>query len=314
MKLIQIAINKIKPDKNQPRELFDKTRLLEIGQSLKTTGIINPIEIDENNVIITGECRWRAGKLAKLKTVPVIVKTGLSQEERIVRQLSENLARQTLTVPEQIKGIDKLIRLSRRTSRKSKSSGGRPLDQNSISGIARQLGVSEVWIRNLLQIKDAPKKIQKAVDDFQKTKGEKGFSASKAIEIIKLEDKAEQVKIADQILKGEIEGGHKSIRELVNEKKRTKEIKEKYDEGKKSQDEEIQIIKATEVIKSYRKELNGFLKSAKSVNYQIKKWNNRNHSWFDKKSNKEFVELMNYTEGLLYTLLEDVKELRKTLG
>ena len=71
MEIIEIEIDKIKPDKDQPRTSMDELELKEMAQSIVTQGVINPIEVDNDMVIITGERRWRAAKIAGLKVVPV---------------------------------------------------------------------------------------------------------------------------------------------------------------------------------------------------------------------------------------------------
>jgi len=312
MKLEQVAINEIKPDKNQPRETFDKKRLIEIAEAYKTTGMINPIEVDEKNIIICGECRWRAGKIAGLKKVPIIRKIGLSKEERLTRQLSENLARQSLTVPEQIKGIKKLMELTKTSKSYEVSKGGRGQKGGS-SEIARRLGVSESWIRDLIKIQEAPSIVKKAVDDWQRTKGEKGFSSSKAIEIMHLETRAEQEELAKEIIEEEIQGGHKLVRQLVKEKKQIKELKQKYEEGKKSKNEELQIIRASEIVNTYRSELNKFMREAQKSVYQIKRWKKQNYDWFDSKSRKEMNQIIKHTKQTIYSLLKEVEALEKSL-
>jgi len=80
-KIKEIEVEKIKPDPEQPRESFDKEKLKELAQTFKTQGIIQPIEIDENYQIITGERRWRAAKLAGLKKIPCKIVRGLTPEQ-----------------------------------------------------------------------------------------------------------------------------------------------------------------------------------------------------------------------------------------
>ncbi len=90
MKIVNVLLSKIKPDKNQPRQTIDEEHIKEISQSIVTEGVINAIEIDENNVIITGEQRWRAAKLAGLKEVPCKI-LKITPELRFRRQVIENL-------------------------------------------------------------------------------------------------------------------------------------------------------------------------------------------------------------------------------
>lgn len=69
----EILIDKIKPDKNQPRKTFDEEELKNLANSIIENGLLQPIEIDEENMIIDGERRWRAHKIAKKKTIRCVV-------------------------------------------------------------------------------------------------------------------------------------------------------------------------------------------------------------------------------------------------
>ena len=79
-KYISIPIDKIRPDKNQPRKSFDEDALKGMAVSIKNEGVINAIEIDEKFIIITGEQRWRAAKIAGLKEVPVKIIENITEE------------------------------------------------------------------------------------------------------------------------------------------------------------------------------------------------------------------------------------------
>jgi ParB family chromosome partitioning protein len=95
MQILQKNINEIRPDPNQPRKNFPEKRIREMAKSILTEGIINPIEIDKDGVIITGEMRWRSAKEAGLTTVPVkVIDPG---ENRFRRQVIENVHHNTMT-------------------------------------------------------------------------------------------------------------------------------------------------------------------------------------------------------------------------
>ena len=87
MLLKEIALAKIKKSPHNPRYVFEKTALQELAKTVKHQGIIHPIEIDEHNVIICGERRWRAAKIAKLKTIPCVIKTGLTTFQKLINFL-----------------------------------------------------------------------------------------------------------------------------------------------------------------------------------------------------------------------------------
>ena len=75
--VVQVNITKIEPNRNQPRKSFDEDSLLELAESIKQYGIINPLIVTDKNdhyEIVGGERRWRAAKKAGIKEVPVIAK------------------------------------------------------------------------------------------------------------------------------------------------------------------------------------------------------------------------------------------------
>ena len=88
-KLVQLELSKIKPDPNQPRKVFLSIEAL--AESIKNDGLINPIEVDEDYVILTGERRFRAVTLLGWETVAVIINsTKMSPYVRLRHQLVEN--------------------------------------------------------------------------------------------------------------------------------------------------------------------------------------------------------------------------------
>lgn len=107
----QVAIAKIVTNPDQPRKNFNQEALKELAQSIKEHGIIQPIIVvqkGENYQIIAGERRYRAGKIAGLKTVPVIIK---DYDERQIREIAliENLQREDLNPIETAMAIKQLI-------------------------------------------------------------------------------------------------------------------------------------------------------------------------------------------------------------
>ena len=72
-----VDINKVEPNRNQPRQYFDKEKLKELSDSIKQHGLITPILVQDRGTyyeIVAGERRWRASKEAGLKEVPVIIR------------------------------------------------------------------------------------------------------------------------------------------------------------------------------------------------------------------------------------------------
>lgn len=106
-----IDINLIKNNNEQPRKLFDDEKILELAESIKHNGIIQPIilrKVDSKYVIVAGERRWRAAKLIGLKEVPSII-MDLTDKQVMEISLIENIQRQDLNAIEEANAYKKLI-------------------------------------------------------------------------------------------------------------------------------------------------------------------------------------------------------------
>lgn len=161
MKIIQVPIDQIRPDTNQPRKNFNQSLLEELAQNIKQEGIINAIEIDKDNVIITGERRWRAAKLIGLETVPCVVKD-ITGKERFKHQLAENIHTNTMTDMDSARALQKLLKLYNIVS-PGETNRGRP-DQG-VRWLAEETGKSSGYISEKLSLLDQSEDFQKAVRD-----------------------------------------------------------------------------------------------------------------------------------------------------
>ena len=93
-----MKINEVEPNRDQPRKNFDEDALLELSDSIKQFGVLQPLLVRKRKdyyEIIAGERRWRAAKLANLKEVPVIIKR-LTEQEVVEISLIENIQRENL--------------------------------------------------------------------------------------------------------------------------------------------------------------------------------------------------------------------------
>lgn len=110
--VLEIDINKIKPNPNQPRKNFDQDALNELAASIKVHGIVQPIVLnqqpDGQYLIIAGERRWRAANICGLKTVPAVIK---NYTDKQIKEISiiENLQREDLNPIEAAKAIKELM-------------------------------------------------------------------------------------------------------------------------------------------------------------------------------------------------------------
>lgn len=108
---LMVSINKVEPNREQPRKFFDEDKLLELSESIKQHGIISPIIVQKREdyyEIIAGERRWRAAKMAGLKEVPVLIRD-LSEQEIMEIALIENLQREDLNAMEEALGYQQII-------------------------------------------------------------------------------------------------------------------------------------------------------------------------------------------------------------
>lgn len=149
----KLDINLLKANKEQPRKHFDETALMELSESIKEHGIIQPILVTRDNngvdyIIVAGERRWRAAKKAGLKEVPV-VELSLSDKEQMEISLIENIQRQDLNSIEEAQAYKKLI-------------DDFDMTQEEIS---RQVGKSRVAITNTLRLLNLDDRVQEYLTD-----------------------------------------------------------------------------------------------------------------------------------------------------
>lgn len=107
-----VKINEVEPNKNQPRRTFDEDALLELAESIKQHGVIQPLIVkkrDKYYEIIAGERRWRAAKMAGLKEIPVVIKD-ISDQEIMEVALIENIQREDLNPIEEAQAYQRLIK------------------------------------------------------------------------------------------------------------------------------------------------------------------------------------------------------------
>lgn len=108
---ILVNINKVEPNRDQPRKNFDEDALLELAESIKQFGVLQPLIVQEKDgyyEIIAGERRWRAAKMANLKEIPVIIKK-LTEQEIVEISLIENIQRENLNPIEEAIAYKRLL-------------------------------------------------------------------------------------------------------------------------------------------------------------------------------------------------------------
>lgn len=106
-----VKITMVEPNREQPRKNFDEDALMELAESIKQFGLLQPILVQDRKdhyEIIAGERRWRAAKLAGLKEVPVIIKN-LNEQEIVEISLIENIQRENLNPIEEAQAYKRLL-------------------------------------------------------------------------------------------------------------------------------------------------------------------------------------------------------------
>ena len=196
--VIDISLKDIRPNPFQPRKTFDEVSLQELGESIKSDGLLQPIVVTEDidgYVIIAGERRFRASKLAKLKTIRAIV---FNSDENKMRQfaLIENIQRDELNSIELAEAYNELIKLHEITHEE----------------LSNMIHKSRTNITNTIRLLQLSAKTQRALV-------EKKITAGHARVLIGLDDKQQQL-IVNSII-----GQKLSVREVESIIKNMKEDK-----------------------------------------------------------------------------------------
>ena len=108
---VMMDINKVEPNREQPRKHFDEDKLIELAENIKQFGVLEPLvvrQVDDYYQIVAGERRWRASKSAGLKEVPVIIME-LTDREVVEISLIENIQREDLNPIEEALAYKKLL-------------------------------------------------------------------------------------------------------------------------------------------------------------------------------------------------------------
>jgi len=141
-----IEIDLIRPGHQQPRTTFDQTRLEELAQSIRTSGIIQPLLVRPRGglfELVAGERRWRAAQLAGLAKIPAIIRE-IPDEKLLELALIENIQRQELNPIEEANAYRRLIESLNLTQEE----------------VAQRVGRDRTFITNYLRILKLPSEIQ----------------------------------------------------------------------------------------------------------------------------------------------------------
>lgn len=207
---VMIDIKKVEPNREQPRKKFDEDALIELSESIKQFGVLQPLlcqERDDYYEIIAGERRWRAAKIAGIKEVPVIIKK-LSEQEIMEISLIENLQREDLNPIEEALAYKRLIDEFK-------------LKQDEV---AERVSKSRTAVTNAMRLLKLNEKVQQMVIDEMLTTGH-------ARALLGIEDQDIQYVLAQQIFdqKLSVRDTEKLVKSMQIEKKGKKKEPEKLD-------------------------------------------------------------------------------------
>ena len=192
-----VKISKVEPNREQPRKHFDEDALLELSESIKQYGILQPLLVSDKKdyyEIVAGERRWRAAKMAGLKEVPVLVKE-FSTQEIVEISLIENIQREDLNPVEEAMAYKRLI------------------DEFNLKQdeIAERISKSRTAITNSLRLLKLDSRVQQMMVDEM-------ISAGHARAILGIEDKEKQYSVAMKVFdeKLSVRETEKMVKQIAN--------------------------------------------------------------------------------------------------
>lgn len=224
-----VKISMVEPNRSQPRKQFDEDALLELSESIKQYGILQPLLVSDKNgyyEIIAGERRWRAAKLAGLKEVPVIIKE-FNDQQVVEISLIENIQREDLNPIEEAMAYKRLI------------------DEFHLKqdGIAERVSKSRTAVTNSLRLLKLDERVQQMLIDEM-------ISAGHARAILAIADRNTQASVAMKVFdeKLSVRETEKLVKHIVEPpKKATKQLNTAEDAIYESLEEKMKGIIGTRV-------------------------------------------------------------------
>lgn len=220
--VLELKINDVEPNSGQPRKVFDQEKLLALSESIRDHGIVQPIIVRKDGtryIIVAGERRWRAAKLAGLKTIPAVVKEMSSREEMEIA-LIENLQREDLNPIEEAEAYQRL------------------LDEHSMTqeDVSRLVGKSRASVANSVRLLSLAKEIQDMLSDGRLTSGH-------ARTLITVGNQKRQQELAEQIV-------DKGLNVRETEKLASQELKRATSAKKIEKKDNVELVSVLENLRS----------------------------------------------------------------
>lgn len=229
--LLNIDIDLVEPNIDQPRTRFTEESLEELAQSIKINGLIQPIVVRRKNSkfeIIAGERRWRACQKLSLRKIPAIVKN-VEDEKLLELALIENIQRQELNAVEEAKAYKKLIETIGLTQEM----------------VAERVGKNRTVITTFLRLLKLP-------DDIQKLLEEEKITAGHARALLMTTDENSQRRLAGKIIEMSlsVRETEKAVKKLGRENQLTvggKGVKQNKDANVKAAETKLRRYFGTQV-------------------------------------------------------------------
>lgn len=217
---VMVNINKVEPNREQPRKNFDEDALLELAESIKQFGVLQPLLVQDKETyyeIVAGERRWRAAKLAGVKEIPIIVKN-LTPQEIVEISLIENIQREDLNPIEEAIAFKRLLTEFN-------------LKQDEV---AERVSKSRTTVTNSMRLLKLDEKVQQMVIDEMLTTGH-------ARALLAIENHEKQYTVAQKVFDEKL-----SVRET--EKLVKKLAKSNDSDSKKVEKEDEDELKRLRVV------------------------------------------------------------------
>lgn len=225
---ILVKINQVEPNREQPRKEFDEDSLMELADSIKQFGILQPLLVQKRKdyyEIIAGERRWRAAKIAGIKEVPIIIRD-YTDQEIVEISLIENIQRENLNPIEEAMAYKRLLEEFH-------------LKQDEV---AERVSKSRTAVTNSMRLlKLSPRVQQMIVDDM--------ISTGHARALLAIDDEEQQYQLANRIFdeKLSVRETEKLVKALKNPKKEVKKQKPEHTFVHDNIEEQMKNIIGTKV-------------------------------------------------------------------
>ena len=200
--VVTLRLSQIEPNRDQPRKIFSEEALNELADSIREHGVLQPLLVRPlpggSYQLVAGERRWRAGRMAGLQEVPVVIRE-MDEEQAMEIALIENLQREDLNAIEEATGYKQLMERYGMTQEQ----------------VAKRVGKSRPAIANALRLLNLPQKVMDMV-------GEGEVSPGHARALLAFDDQDRIVEIAQKVKTGKY-----SVRDIERMAKNQDEKKEK---------------------------------------------------------------------------------------